>query len=65
MSGIAIYWMFQAGPAIASGIQYAAPGIGAAVGSIGMMLSLMPVMFMFMMMFMMMSTMVSVFTKLV
>jgi len=63
MGGITIYYLWQSGQAITTGAQYAAPGIGAAIGSIGMMLSLMPIMFMYMMMFSMMSMMVSVFAK--
>jgi len=48
------WFLFSAGSQVLSGLQYAAPGLGAAVGSIGMMFSLFP---MFMMMFMMMSMM--------
>jgi len=48
------WFLFSAGQQVLTGVQYAAPGLGAAVGTIGMMFSLFP---MFMMMFMMMSMM--------
>jgi len=55
--GIAAWWAVSAGSAVQTGIQQAAPGIGAAVGSMGMMFSLLPVMMMFMMMMSMMTMM--------
>jgi len=52
MTILGIWFGFSAGQQILAGLQYAAPGLGAAVGSIGMMFSMFPMM---MMMFMMMS----------
>jgi len=55
--GMLLWFGWQTGSAIVGGVQQAAPGIGAAIGSIGMMFSLLPVMFMFMMMMSMMTMM--------
>ena len=48
--GSFLWWGWQSMSAVQTGVQQAAPGIGAAVGSVGMMFSLLPVMMMFMMM---------------
>jgi len=50
LGGTAIWWLWSSASAVQTGVQQAAPGIGAAVGSVGMMFSLLPVMMMFMMM---------------
>jgi len=54
MGGIGAYYMWQWGSAITTGVQVAAPGIGAMVSALGMVMSLIPVfmMMMFLMMFM-------------
>jgi len=54
MGGIGAYYMWQWGSAITTGVQQAAPGIGAMVSALGMVMSLIPVfmMMMFLMMFM-------------
>lgn len=61
VGGMAIWWLWNAGQAIQQGIQAAAPGVGLALSSVGMMISLMPFMMMYMMMFSMMTTMFKVF----
>lgn len=54
MGGIGAYYMWQWGSSITTGVQQAAPGIGAMVGALGMVMSLLPVfmIMMFLMMFM-------------
>jgi len=52
LGGMGLWFMFNLGQQVLTGVQYAAPGLGAAFGSIGMMFSMFPMM---MMMFMMMS----------
>jgi len=54
MGGTGAYFMWQWGSAITTGVQQAAPGIGAMVGALGMVMSLIPVfmIMMFLMMFM-------------
>jgi len=54
MGGIGAYYMWQWGSAITTGVQQAAPGIGAMVSALVMVMSLIPVfmMMMFLMMFM-------------
>jgi len=61
MGGMAIWWLWSAGQAVQQGIQAVAPGLGMAIGSIGMMFSLLPFMMMYMMMFSMMTTMLKIF----
>jgi len=61
LGGTAIWWLWSSASAIQVGIQQAAPGLGAAVGSVGMMFSLMPVMMMFMMFMSMFTTMMKLF----
>jgi len=60
MGATAIWWLWSSGSAIQQGIQQAAPGLGAAVGSIGMMFSLLPMMLMFMMFMSMMTMMMKI-----
>ena len=54
MGGIGAYFMWQWGAAITTGVQQAAPGIGAMIGVLGMVMAMLPVfmIMMFMMMFM-------------
>lgn len=54
MGGIGAYFMWQWGSAITTGVQQAAPGLGAAIGSLGFIIAMMPMfmMFMFIIMFM-------------
>jgi len=59
--GLGLWFFAQSGSAIVGGIQQAAPGLGTAVGSIGMMFSLLPVMFMMMMFMWLMTSMLRIF----
>jgi len=54
MGGIGAYFMWQWGSAVTIGVQQAAPGIGAMVSALGIVMAMLPVfmMMMFMMMFM-------------
>jgi len=54
MGGIGAYYLWQWGSAITTGVQQAAPGIGAMVGALGMVMAMLPVfmMMMFLVMFM-------------
>lgn len=61
MGGIAIWWLASSATSIQQGVQQAIPGIGAAVGSIGMLFSLLPVMMMYMMLFSMMTMFMKIF----
>jgi hypothetical protein len=54
--GIALYHFFNWGQAVTQGLQQAAPGLGAMVGSIGLMFSLLPPLLMLMMFTLMLST---------
>ena len=63
MGALGAYFMWQWGSAITQGVQQAAPGLGAAVGAVGMLFALLPIFFMFMMfamMFTMFATMLRV-----
>jgi len=51
LGATAVWWLWSSGSAVQAGMQQAAPGLGAAVGSIGLMFSLLPVMMMYMMFF--------------
>jgi len=53
MGGIGAYFMWQWGSAVTQGVQMAAPGIGAMVGALGMVMAMLPVfmIMIFMMMF--------------
>jgi hypothetical protein len=51
------WFLFSAGQQVLTGVQYAAPGLGAMVGAMGLMFSMFPAM---LMMFMMMSMMTMV-----
>jgi len=55
MGGIWTYFSWQWGSAITTGVQQAAPGIGAMVGALGMVFALFPVIMMMMLMYMFMS----------
>ena len=59
--GIALWHFFNWGQAVTQGLQQAAPGLGAMVGSLGVMFSLLPPMLMLMMFAWMLST----FTRLI
>ena len=59
--GIALWHFFNWGQAITQGLQQAAPGLGAMVGSLGVMFSLLPPVLMLMMFTWMLST----FTRLI
>jgi len=59
--GISIWFATQTLGALTTGVQQAAPGLGAAIGSIGMMFSLLPVMFMMMMFMWLMTSMLRIF----
>jgi len=54
MGGIGAYFMWQWGSAITTGVQQAAPGIGAMVSALGIVMAMLPVfmIMIFMMMFM-------------
>ena len=54
MGGIWAYFSWQWGSAVTQGVQIAAPGIGAMVSALGMVMAMLPMfmMMMFMMMFM-------------
>lgn len=56
-----LYFYWQAGSSIITGVQQVAPGIGAMVASVGMLFSLLPPLIMMMMMMWMMSTFMQLF----
>jgi len=59
MGGIGAYFMWQWGAAITTGVQQAAPGIGAMVSALGMVMAMLPVFMMFMMFMMFMNMFMS------
>jgi len=60
MGGMAIWWLWNAGQSIQQGIQAAAPGVGLALSSAGMLFSMLPFIMMYMMMFTMMIELIRV-----
>jgi hypothetical protein len=60
-SGIALWHFFNWGQTITQGLQQAAPGLGAMIGSLGTMFSLLPPMLMLMMFTWMLSTFTRLF----
>ena len=52
MGGIGAYYLWQWGGAITTGIQQAAPALGAMVSAVGMVFAMMPIIIMMMFMYM-------------
>ena len=52
MGGIGAYYMWQWGGAITTGIQQAAPALGAMISAVGMVFAMMPIIIMMMFMYM-------------
>jgi len=59
--GIGLYHFFNIGQTFVSGLQQVAPALGAMIGSVGMLMTMMPVMFMMMMFMQMFSSIMNVF----
>ena len=59
--GISLYHFFNIGQTFVKGLEQIAPALGAMIGSIGMLITLMPVMFILMMFMNMFSTLMNVF----
>jgi hypothetical protein len=62
-AGIGLYHFFNIGQAFVKGLEQVAPALGAMIGSIGMLITLMPVMFIMMMFMNMFSTLMNVFSE--
>jgi hypothetical protein len=59
--GIGLYHFFNVGQAFVKGLEQIAPALGAMIGSVGMLITIMPIMFMMMMFMNMFSTLMNVF----
>jgi hypothetical protein len=59
--GVGLYHFFNIGQAFVSGLQQVAPVLGAMIGSVGVLITIMPIMFMMMMFMNMFSTLMGVF----
>jgi hypothetical protein len=59
--GVGLYHFFNIGQTFVSGLQQVAPALGAMLGSVGMLITIMPIMFMMMMFMNMFSTLMNVF----
>jgi hypothetical protein len=60
-AGIGLYHFFNIGQTFVKGLEQIAPALGAMIGSIGMLITIMPIMFMMMMFMNMLSTLMNVF----
>jgi hypothetical protein len=59
--GISLYHYFNVGQTFVKGLEQVAPALGAMLGSIGILMTMMPIMFIMMMFMNMFSTLMGVF----
>jgi len=59
--GIGLYHFFNIGQTFVSGLQQVTPALGAMLGSVGMLITVMPIMFIMMMFMHMFSSLMGVF----
>jgi len=59
--GVGLYHFYNIGQTFVSGLQQVSPALGAMLGSVGVLMTMMPIMFMMMMFMNMFSTLMGVF----